>query len=107
MAAAQQRQRVERALVVARELGRGAGHRAAAGAHGVGAEGRVGRGPLGLLGLGAIPEGQVCIDLIKAKNLENADRNGKGLKLTLCWADKLMAFLPIISRDDDLAFTLA
>ena len=32
---------------------------------------------LGLLGLGAIPEGQVCIDLIKAKNLENADRNGK------------------------------
>ena len=32
---------------------------------------------LGLLGLGAIPEGQVCIDLIKARNLENADRNGK------------------------------
>ena len=32
---------------------------------------------LGLLGLGAIPEGQVCIDLIKAKNLENMDRNGK------------------------------
>ena len=32
---------------------------------------------LGLLGLGAIPEGQVCIDLIKAKNLENTDRNGK------------------------------
>ena len=32
---------------------------------------------LEMLGLGAIPEGKACIDLIKAKNLENADKKGK------------------------------
>jgi hypothetical protein len=35
------------------------------------------RQALALLGLGAIPEGKVSIDLIKAKDLENADKKGK------------------------------